>query len=99
MRSPTRTSAVVTLTDTLGSGLDFAGVSSAGNFTCNAANPLVCTLPAGTVPGTYSLTYGATVNAQASASVRTAVLGSGTDNPSCSVNCDTTTPVATPGVS
>nr|WP_313215988.1 CshA/CshB family fibrillar adhesin-related protein [Stenotrophomonas geniculata] len=94
-----RTSAVVTLTDTLGSGLDFAGVSSAGVFTCNAASPLVCTLPAGTVPGTYSLTYGATVNAQASGSVRNAVLGSGTDNPSCSVNCDTTTPVATPGVS
>ncbi|WP_429621178.1 CshA/CshB family fibrillar adhesin-related protein [Stenotrophomonas sp. AN71] len=94
-----RTSAVVTLTDTLGSGLDFTGVSSAGVFTCNAANPLVCTLPAGTVPGTYSLTYGAIVNAQASGSVRNAVLGSGTDNPSCSVNCDTTTPVATPGVS
>ena len=94
-----RTSAVVTLTDTLGSGLDFVGVSSAGIFTCNAANPLVCTLPAGTAPGTYSLTYGATVNAQASGSVRNAVLGSGTDTPSCSVNCDTTTPVATPGVS
>jgi hypothetical protein len=41
-----------------------------GNFTCNAANPLVCTLPAGTVPGTYSLTYGATVNAQASGSAQ-----------------------------
>ncbi|MHC1653600.1 CshA/CshB family fibrillar adhesin-related protein [Stenotrophomonas maltophilia] len=94
-----RTSAVVTLTDTLGSGLDFAGVSSAGIFTCNAANPLVCTLPAGTVPGTYALTYGATVNAQASGNVRNAVLGSGPDNPSCSVSCDTTTPVATPGVS
>ncbi|KAG1246213.1 hypothetical protein G6F68_014737 [Rhizopus microsporus] len=74
-------------------------VSNAGAFTCNAANPLVCTLPAGTVPGTYSLSYTATVNAQASASVRNAVLGSGTDNPSCSANCDTTTPVAAPGVS
>lgn len=94
-----RTTGVVTLTDTLGSGLDFSGVSSAGIFTCNGANPLVCTLPAGTVPGTYSLTYRATVNAQASVSVRNAVLGSGTDNPSCSVNCDTTTPVAAPGVS
>jgi len=94
-----RTSGVVTLTDTLGSGLDFGGVSSAGIFTCSGANPLVCTLPAGTVPGTYSLTYRATVNAQASVSVRNAVLGSGTDNPSCSANCDTTTPVAAPGVS
>ncbi|KAG1388002.1 hypothetical protein G6F58_013569 [Rhizopus delemar] len=77
---------MVTLTDILGSGLDFSGVSSAGIFTCNGTQPLVCTLPAGTVPGTYSLTYRATVNAQASASVRNAVLGSGTDNPSCSAN-------------
>lgn len=97
--SRARTTGVVTLTDTLGSGLDFGGVSSAGIFTCNGTQPLVCTLPAGTVPGTYSLTYRATVNAQASASVRNAVLGSGTDNPSCSANCDTTTPVAAPGVS
>ncbi|HEL4296531.1 TPA: DUF11 domain-containing protein [Stenotrophomonas maltophilia] len=94
-----RTTGMVTLTDILGSGLDFSGVSSAGIFTCNGTQPLVCTLPAGTVPGTYSLTYRATVNAQASASVRNAVLGSGTDNPSCSANCDTTTPVAAPGVS
>lgn len=94
-----RTTGVVTLTDTLGSGLDFSGVSSAGIFTCNGTQPLVCTLPAGTVPGTYSLTYRATVNAQASVSVRNAVLGSGIDNPSCSANCDTTTPVAAPGVS
>ncbi|WP_146260325.1 isopeptide-forming domain-containing fimbrial protein, partial [Stenotrophomonas maltophilia] len=36
---------VLTLTDTLGTGLDFASVSSPGAFTCNAANPLVCTLP------------------------------------------------------
>ncbi|KAG1250659.1 hypothetical protein G6F65_018656 [Rhizopus arrhizus] len=57
---------LLTLTDTLGTGLDFASVSNAGAFTCNAANPLVCTLPAGTVPGTYSLSYTATVNAQAS---------------------------------
>ncbi len=97
--SRARTTGVVTLADTLGSGLDFGGVSSAGIFTCNGTQPLVCTLPAGTVPGTYSLTYRATVNAQASASVRNAVLGSGTDNPSCSANCDTTTPVAAPGVS
>nr|WP_312705241.1 CshA/CshB family fibrillar adhesin-related protein [Stenotrophomonas lactitubi] len=94
-----RTTDVVTLTDTLGSGLDFSSVTSAGIFTCNAANPLVCTLPAGTVPGTYSLSYTATVNAQASGTVRNAVLGTGTDTPSCTANCDTTTPVATPGVS
>ncbi|WP_244479231.1 CshA/CshB family fibrillar adhesin-related protein [Stenotrophomonas terrae] len=94
-----RSTGVVTLTDTLGSGLDFSSVTSAGIFTCNAANPLVCTLPAGTAPGTYSLSYTAMVNAQASGSVRNAVLGTGPDTPSCTINCDTTTPVATPGVS
>ncbi|KAG0778278.1 hypothetical protein G6F22_011325 [Rhizopus arrhizus] len=31
---------LLTLTDTLGTGLDFASVSNAGAFTCNAANPL-----------------------------------------------------------
>ena len=94
-----RTTGVVTLTDTLGTGLDFTRVGSAGAFSCNAANPLLCTLPAGTLPGSYSLTYTATVNAQASGQVRNAVTGSGTDTPSCGGNCDTTTPVATPGVS
>ncbi|KAG1364969.1 hypothetical protein G6F61_013535 [Rhizopus arrhizus] len=65
----------------------------AGAYSCNAANPLVCTLPAGTVPGSYSLTYTAVVNAQASGQVTNAVLGSGGDNSSCTANCDTTTPV------
>ncbi|HCT25184.1 MAG TPA: hypothetical protein DIW85_03115, partial [Stenotrophomonas sp.] len=57
------------------------------------ANPLVCTLPAGTVPGSYSLTYTAVVNAQATGQVTNAVLGSGGDNPSCTANCGTSTPV------
>src|SRR5690606_31392347 len=60
-----RTIGVVTLTDTLGTGLDFGTVTNAGAFTCTAANPLVCTLPAGTPVGSYSLTYNATVNASA----------------------------------
>ncbi|HEX7989224.1 MAG TPA: CshA/CshB family fibrillar adhesin-related protein [Stenotrophomonas sp.] len=94
-----RTTAVVTLTDTLGTGLDLASVTSAGAFTCNAANPLVCTLPAGTVPGSYSLTYTATVNAQASGQVRNVVLPSGPDSPVCNGSCETTTPVGTPQVS
>lgn len=94
-----RTTAVVTLTDTLGTGLDFASVTSAGAFTCNAANPLVCTLPAGTVPGSYSLSYTASVNAQASGQVRNVVLPSGPDSPVCNGSCETTTPVGTPQVS
>ncbi|XWO47227.1 DUF11 domain-containing protein [[Pseudomonas] boreopolis] len=93
-----KTTDVVTLTDTLGTGLDFGSVTSAGSFSCNAANPLVCTLPAGTVPGTYSLTYTATVNAQASGTVTNAVVGTGGDTPSCTGSCNTNTPVATPSV-
>jgi len=93
------TTGAVTLTDTLGTGLDFTAVTDAGAFTCNAANPLVCTLPAGTVPGTYSLTYTATVNASATGSVTNAVLGSGPDNPTCAGACGTNTPVIAPAVS
>lgn len=94
-----RTTGLEILTDTLGTGLDFVAVTSPGIFTCNTGNPLICTLPAGTVPGTYSLTYTTVVNAQASGQVRNAVTGTGPDTPSCAGSCDTTTPVATPGVS
>src|SRR5690606_17689970 len=38
------TTGIVTLTDTLGAGLDFGAIIDAGAFSCNAANPLVCTL-------------------------------------------------------
>ncbi|HWT42753.1 MAG TPA: OmpA family protein, partial [Sphingopyxis sp.] len=93
------TTDVLTLTDTLGSGLDLTAVTDSGIFTCNAENPLVCALPAGTAPGTYSLSYTATVNAQASGSVRNSVVGSGGDTPSCAGSCDTDTPVAAPVIS
>src|SRR5690606_11488501 len=93
-----QTTGIVTLTDTLGAGLDFGSVVNAGMFTCNAANPLVCTLPAGTAPGTYSLTYTATVNASATGSVTNAVAGAGDDNPTCAGNCGTDTPLAAPAV-
>src|SRR5690606_13733725 len=36
------------LTDTLGTGLDLGTVTPVAPFTCNSANPLACTLPAGT---------------------------------------------------
>src|SRR5690606_19463880 len=94
-----QTTAIVTLTDTLGAGLDFDTVTNAGAFTCNAANPLVCTLPAGTAPGTYSLTYNAVVNIAATGTVTNAVVGTGDDNPTCSGSCDTETPVIAPSVS
>lgn len=92
----TATTSMVTLTDTLGPGLDFVGVTSAGAFTCNAANPLLCTLPAGTAPGTYAATYQARVNATASGAVNNAVVGSGADNPTCSASCAIAIPVAAP---
>jgi len=92
------TSALTTLTDTLGPGLQFTAISSAGAFTCTGTGPLVCTLPAGTAVGTYTLGYTALVTADASGSVRNTVLGSGDDNPGCSGPCTTDTPVLTPVV-
>ena len=47
-----QTTSVTTLTDTLGTGLTFGAVTNAGAYTCNSSNPLVCTLPGGTVPTT-----------------------------------------------
>ena len=92
------TTAELVLTDTLGTGLTFGSVTDAGAYTCNSTNPLVCTLPVGTVPGTYTVTYTATVNAAASGTVNNAVVGTGDDTPTCADRCDTVTPVAEPRV-
>ncbi|MEN5206576.1 OmpA family protein [Stenotrophomonas terrae] len=92
------TTDVVTLTDTPGPGLQFRAIGDAGSYTCNGGTPLICSLPAGTAIGTYALTYTAVVTTDASGSVRNAVLASGGDNPSCTVNCGTDTPVLTPVV-
>ncbi|KAG0733554.1 hypothetical protein G6F23_013237 [Rhizopus arrhizus] len=77
----------------MGPGLDFGAVAGSQGFSCNAANPLVCTLPAGTAPGTYTVDYTAKVNAQAKGSVSNAVLGGGPGTTTCTSNCSTTTPV------
>ncbi|WP_237054050.1 DUF6923 family protein [Marilutibacter chinensis] len=76
------------LTDTLGAGLSFAAVTDAGAFACTGE--LVCTLPAGTLPGTYALTYTATVDADATGTVGNSVVagGGGGDDPEC-VPCTT----------
>jgi len=66
----------ITLTDTLGSGLSFGAVTAPGAFTCNAASPLVCTLPVGSQPGSYDVVYTATVDADASGSVGNSVVAS-----------------------
>ena len=92
------TTSDVVLTDTLGTGLTFGAVTNAGAYTCNSTNPLVCTLPVGTVPGTYTVTYTATVNDQAVGTVDNAVVGTGDDAPTCAGTCSTQTPVAAPRV-
>lgn len=94
-----RTNALVTLTDTLGTGLTFNAVTEADAFTCNASLSLVCTLPAGTAIGVYGLVYTATINADASGSVRNAVIASGDDDPVCASLCTTEQTVIAPEVS
>ncbi|MDH5833569.1 DUF7507 domain-containing protein [Luteimonas kalidii] len=82
----------VTLTDTLGEGLSFVAVTSAGAFACDAADPLVCTLPVGTAPGDYAVVYTATVDDDASGSVGNNVVATkpdGTDPAPVCTTCDT----------
>uniref|UniRef100_UPI000467B434 OmpA family protein n=1 Tax=Luteimonas huabeiensis TaxID=1244513 RepID=UPI000467B434 len=90
----------LTLTDTLGAGLSFGEVTDAGAFACTGA--LSCTLPAGTLPGTYALTYTATVNPDATGAVGNVVAASGGTGeggtpPECAA-CSTEHPLAAPRV-
>ncbi|WP_162312931.1 DUF7507 domain-containing protein [Pseudoxanthomonas yeongjuensis] len=91
--SQSQTTAVTTLTDTLGTGLAFGAVSDAGAYTCSGSgNVLTCTLPAGTLPGTYPGVYTATVTNQAPAggTVDNAVTGRSDDPanpPTCAGTC------------
>src|SRR5690606_17541909 len=80
--------------DALGTGLTVGLGTNAGDFTCTGS--LRCTLPAGTVPGTYTVTYTATVNDQAVGTVANAVVG---NQGRCDVVCDIEVPVADPSVS
>ena len=82
--APTR--GVVTLTDTLGQGLELVP----GSFTtpaggaCNAAGQVVtCTLAAGAAVGTHAFTYQAKVTQAATTRVNNQVEPSGTDEPRC----------------
>jgi len=91
------------LTDTLSTGLTFGSVTSqapVGSYTVDAgAAPVITfTLPAGTLPGTYTVTYTATVNGDAVEAVTNLVVG---NQGSCQFDniCDTYTPVAAPNVS
>ncbi|WP_102047689.1 isopeptide-forming domain-containing fimbrial protein [Pseudoxanthomonas wuyuanensis] len=90
------TTAPFVLTDTLGTGLSFGAVTSAGEFTCSGQ--LECTLPTGTLPGTYAVTYTATVDADAVDSVGNSVVvteGGGDPEPECT-SCSTEHPLAEP---
>ncbi|MGQ3890895.1 prealbumin-like fold domain-containing protein, partial [Legionella sp. CNM-4043-24] len=87
----TNTSSPLVLTDTLSAG-QTRGALPAG---CTASGQVItCTIPAGTVPGTYSFAYPATVNSTATGSVSNSVVptGGSTNAPTCS-NCTTTHPV------
>jgi large repetitive protein len=97
--SGSRLTAPYTLTDTLGTGLTFGSVSNPGAYTCSAnASVLTCTLPAGTVPGSYAVTYTATINAQAGDSVRNAVIATGPDMAECADVCSVDIEVSPPQV-
>ncbi|WP_149196659.1 isopeptide-forming domain-containing fimbrial protein, partial [Luteimonas suaedae] len=92
------TTEVFRLTDTLGPGLTFGEVTDAGDFAC--ADALACTLPAGTLPGTYAVTYTATVDADAVGTVNNSVVGEGGGDPdpecaACSIGHE----VALPAIS
>ena len=93
------TTEVVTLTDTLGDGLTFGSVTSPGAFTCSGS--LVCTLPAGTLPGTYAVSYTAMVDADATGALRNAVTASnppdGDPDPTCTA-CTTEHDVVAPTI-
>ncbi|ALN88268.1 conserved repeat domain protein [Lysobacter capsici] len=91
---------IYTLTDTISGDQTFGSVTNAGNYTCTGTGPLSCTLPAGTLPGTYTLTYTTTVDADAAGTVGNSVTGTGggDPDPECT-NCTTTHPVAAPVIS
>jgi uncharacterized repeat protein (TIGR01451 family)/fimbrial isopeptide formation D2 family protein len=74
------TTADVVLTDTLSAGQALGTLPSG----CTAAGQVAtCTLPAGSLPNTYTFVYTATVNADATGDIGNVVVPSGTDNPTC----------------
>ena len=84
------TTAVQTLTDTLGTGLSFGAIgANPGGYTCTTAGSVVtCTLPIGKAAGSYSVSYTATVTAAATTSVSNSVVPSG--GPTCVAASDCT---------
>ena len=96
------TTEALTLTDTLDGGQTLVADSiqaPAGGSCETGASGLVCTLAAGTAPGSYAFVYQARVDANASGSVGNHVVpqGGGGDDPECTA-CTTEHPVAEPVV-
>ena len=86
----------VVLVDTLSGQQTLSGAAPAG---CTASgNGLACTLPAGSLPGTYTFVYTTTVDAGASGAIGNSVVATGNDNPECS-GCVTTHPIGSPAIS
>lgn len=93
------TTANFTFTDTPGAGLAFGSISSAhASFSCNSG--LVCSLPAGTAVGTYTVSYTAVVQGSAGTSVtnQVQITGNGGDSDPVCVTCSVTHSVAKPAI-
>ncbi|MDR6841334.1 DUF7507 domain-containing protein [Pseudoxanthomonas sacheonensis] len=85
------TTDTVTLTDTISGDQILTGALPSG---CAAsASGLVCTLPAGTLPGTYTFAYATLVDTDATGTVGNAVVPTGGDSPTCALACSTEHPV------
>ncbi len=90
------TTQAITLTDTLSANQTFGTLTPPPTGACTTGAIVVCTLPAGTVPGTYTFTYTATVNTNATGTVGNNVTATnppnGDPDPACA-SCTTTHPV------
>jgi len=90
------TTQAITLTDTLSANQTFGTLTPPTTGSCTTGQIVTCTLPSGTIPGTYTFTYTATVNANATGTVGNSVIATkppgGDPNPTCSA-CTTTHPV------
>ncbi|TDR39226.1 putative repeat protein (TIGR01451 family) [Tahibacter aquaticus] len=87
-------SQALTFSDALDAQLTLVSVN-AGVFSCVPANPLVCSLPAGTAAGTYTVDYVAQVAAMATGAVGNVVTvtsNGGDPDPVCAT-CSTTHPL------